>query len=149
LHIFASQEYREKFGSLAVDHLEPWNAPLRQFVHPAVVAASPASPPYSHYSEGSGGICACPGTKKLGKVCKTCGQRAAKGTVRGGTITRGGGETPKRRPALPLPPTPNVRPMRLNPTPTSPNDEQRPSSPERDPYDFVRRARMPVKEQVS
>ncbi|XP_059488390.1 uncharacterized protein LOC132204126 [Neocloeon triangulifer] len=145
LHRDYLQEYREKFGPLAPDHLDPWNSPLRQYVHPAVVAAaSPAAPAITEYSTN---ICACPGTKKMGKVCKTCGQRAAKGTVRGGTITRG---ATKVRPALPLPPAPTIKPMRLRPTPTTPSDEEEnTNNPDVDPYDMVRRSRLAYKEQNS
>ncbi|CAB3367727.1 Hypothetical predicted protein [Cloeon dipterum] len=144
LHRDYLQEYREKYGLLAPDHLDPWNSPLRQYVHPAVVAAaSPAVPPAAEFTS----ICACPGTKKMGKVCKTCGQRAAKGTVRGGTITRG---TAKVRPALPLAgPTATIKPMRLRPTPTTPSDEEANIAPEVDPYDMVRRSRLAYKEQMS
>jgi hypothetical protein len=148
--LYCSQEYREKYGALSPEHrmsqlvVDPWYTPVTHHIHPAVVAAAnTSSSPVS-----TNGICACPGTKKLGKPCKKCGLRVAAvnkgGTVRGGTVR--GSQGTKVRPALNLNVNaPTIAPMRLRPTPTTPQDEER-KIIQADPYNIMRRSRLSLQE---
>ncbi|KAF4517663.1 hypothetical protein B566_EDAN004957 [Ephemera danica] len=111
--------------------VDPWHTPIAHHIHPAVVAAASTSPqnPSPH------GICACPGTKKLGKPCKKCGLRVA-AVNKGGTV----------RPSLDMNQNaPTISPMRLRPTPTSPQDEDR-KIMQADPYDIMRRSRLSLQD---